>query len=274
MNMDLTNKVAVVTGAAAGIGREISLALAREGADLALADIDEVGLRQVAEEVRALDRRALCVRTDVRHKADFGHLLSMTLQQFGACHVLVNNAGVFHAGRLLDAPDEQISRVIDTNLWGVIHGSRVFGKHFVAQGSGQIVNIASGAGLMGAPCMTAYSTSKFGVVGFSEVLRWELAASGVGVTHVCPGIMRTGIAKAPGVNLEHLDLEPLLKYAPTPEKLALKVVSAIRKNRARVVFGLESRLFVLLRLVPYTLADRFGRYVAEESMRRVFPPQP
>ena len=272
--MELAGKIAVVTGAAKGIGREIALCLADEGADLSLADVDEVGLSQVAAEVRARGRRVLCVRTDVRHKPDIEQLLAKTLQELGACHVLVNNAGVFHAGRLLDAPDAQLSRVIDTNLWGVIHGSRVFGQHFVAQGTGHIVNIASGAGLMGAPCMTAYSTSKFGVIGFSEVLRWELAPSGVGVTHVCPGIMKTGINQAPGANLEHVDLDRFMKHAPSPDRLARKVTLAIRKNRARVVFGLESRLFLLLRLGPYALADRFGHFVAKQSMRVLFPPQP
>ncbi len=269
--MQLTGKIAVVTGGAKGIGRAVALRLAGEGVDIVLADFDDAGLAATELEVRALGRRALSVHMDVRAKADFERLLATTLREMGGCQVLVNNAGVFHAGRLLDASDAQISRVLDTNLWGVIHGSRVFGKHFVSQGEGQIVNVASGAGLMGAPGMTSYSTSKFGVIGFSEVLRWELAPAGVGVTHVCPGIVRTGITKAQGVGLEHVDIDSLLRLAPGPERLAHKIVRAIRKNRARVVFGFESRLFLLLRLLPYGVADRFGRLMAKQAMVVVCP---
>lgn len=269
--MQLTGKIAVVTGAAKGIGRAVALCLAAEGVDLVLADLDEVGLASTESEIRALGRRALSVRMDVRQKADFERLLETTLRELGGCHILLNNAGVFHAGRLLDSSDAQISRVLDTNLWGVIHGSRVFGKYFASQREGQIVNMSSGAGLMGAPGMTSYSTAKFGVIGFSEVLRWELALEGVGVTHVCPGIVRTGIAKAEGVGLTHVDIDNLLRFAPSPERLAQKIVHAIRKNRARVVFGFESRLFLLLRLLPYGVADRFGRLVAKQAMLVVCP---
>ncbi len=272
--MDLANKVVVITGAAKGVGRELALSLAGEGMDVALADIDEMGMEEVAAEIRALGRRTLCMRTDVRKKSDLEALLARTVAELGGCHVLVNNAGVFHAGSLLDAPDEQISRVIDTNLWGVIYGSRVFGRYFVDQGAGQIVNMASGAGLMGAPGMTAYSTSKFGVVGFSEVLRWELAPLGVGVTHVCPGIMKTGITRAEGANLEHIDIDVLTKFAPTPAPLVPKVVRAIRKNQARVVFGYEAQLFLMLRLTPYALVDGVGRYATKRVMQLLFPPKP
>jgi len=267
--MELNGKVAVVTGAARGIGRALALALSREGADLVLADLDEAGLASTALEVSALGRRVHTVRMDVRQQAEFEQLLATTLRELGSCHLLVNNAGVFHAGRLLDSSDAQLTRVLETNLWGVIHGSRVFGRHFVAQRAGHIVNMSSGAGLLGAPGMTSYSTAKFGVVGFSEVLRWELAPDGVGVTHVCPGVIRTGIARAEGVGLDHVDLDNLLRLAPSPERLAERILSAIRKNRARVVFGFEARLFLLLRLLPYGVTDVFGRFIARQAMQVV-----
>lgn len=271
--MELAGKVAVVTGAARGIGREIALCLAEAGADLMLADMNEAELPAVVEEVRKLGRRAHALRVDVRNKQELNALLAATLRELGACHVLVNNAGVFHAGRAIDCPDEQWTRVLETNLWGVIHGSRIFGQHFVQRGAGHIVNMASGAGLMGAPGMTSYSTAKFGVVGFSEVLRWELAAQGVGVTHVCPGIVRTGIAKAEGAGLTHVDVDGLLRFAPPARPLANKVVRAIRKNRPRVIYGFESRLFLMLRLLPYPVTDLFGRFVAKQAMQVIEPKQ-
>lgn len=267
----LRGRIAVVTGAAGGIGRCIALALAHEGMDLVLADVNDPGSRRVAQEVEALGRRALCVTTDVRTRAAFERLLSETLTAFGSCHLLVNNAGVFHAGSVLDSRDEQWERVIAINLWGVIHGSRVFARHFVSQGEGHVVNVASGAGLMGTPGMTAYSASKFGVVGFSETLRWEVAERGVGVTVACPGVVRTDIGRAQGVGLEHIDLDSLLRFAPEPEPLARKIVRAIRRDSPRVFYGFEAHLFVLLRLVPYRIADTLGRFVARRALRTVGP---
>src|SRR6201999_2138226 len=112
------------------------------------------------------------VTADVRKAADIERLLAESLSALGGCHVAVNNAGVFHAAALLDTPAEQWQRVVDTNLWGVIHGSRIFGAYFAQQGSGHIVNTASAAGLFPTPGMSAYSTTKFAVVGLSLQLRW------------------------------------------------------------------------------------------------------
>jgi NAD(P)-dependent dehydrogenase (short-subunit alcohol dehydrogenase family) len=263
----------VVTGAAGGIGRCITLALAREGMDVVLADINETGNARVAHEVEELGRRALCVTTDVRARPAFDRLLQETLARFGSCHMLVNNAGVFHAGGVLDSSDEQWERVINVNLWGVIHGSRVFGRHFAKQGEGHIVNVASAAGLVGAPGMTAYSASKFGVIGFSEMLRWELAQRGVGVTMVCPGVVQTDISKAEGVELEHVDLVDVLRRAPSPVPLALKIVRAVQRNRPRVLYARDAYMIALLGFLPYRLLDKVGHMVAKRALE-VIRPQP
>jgi NAD(P)-dependent dehydrogenase (short-subunit alcohol dehydrogenase family) len=157
---ELSGRVAVITGAAGGIGRALALEFARAGMHVALADLDGPGLASVAREVEALGRRALCVKTDVREASALEHLLTQTLSELGACHVMINNAGVFHGAPLLDTPPEQWQRVLDTNLWGVIHGCRVFGAHFAKQREGHIVNTSSAAGLFPAPGMSAYSTTR------------------------------------------------------------------------------------------------------------------
>lgn len=266
---DLNDRVAVVTGAARGIGRALSVELARAGMHLVLADMALSQLAEVAREVEGLGRKAACVETDVRKLPAIEALLAHTLQHFGRCDLVVNNAGVFHGAGLLDTPSEQWQRVLETNLWGVIHGSRVFGAHFVKQGHGHIVNTASAAGLFPVPGMSAYSTSKYAVVGLSLQLRWELASSGVGVTVLTPGVVKTGIARAAGVGLEHLDLEKAVARSPGPAGLAVKTVRAIRKNRPLVRYGADAYVFSVLRLLPLWLADPLGRFLGRKALRIV-----
>jgi len=266
---DLKDGVAVVTGAARGIGKALALELARAGMHVMLADLDERELPQVAREVEALGRRAAWMTLDVRAFAQVEALLQRTLAQLGRCDVMVNNAGVFHGAALLDTEAEQWQRVLDTNVWGVIHGCRVFGAHFVRQGRGHIVNTSSAAGLFPVPGMSAYSTGKYAVVGLSLQLRWELAQSGVGVTVLCPGVVKTGIARAHGVGLEHLDLEKAVARSPEPRGLALKTLKAIRLDRPLVRYGVDAYVFSLLRLLPLWLIDSFGRFLGKKALRVV-----
>jgi len=266
---DLKDKVLVVTGAARGIGRALSIELARAGMHVMLADLDLAALAEVVPAIEALGRDAAIEQVDVREHADLERLLSRTLARFGRCDVMINNAGVFHGAPLLETSAEQWQRVVETNLWGVVHGSRVFGAHFAAQGSGHIVNTASAAGLFPVPGMSAYSTTKFAVVGFSLQLRWELAASGVGVTVLCPGVVKTGIARAEGVGLGHLDLERAVARSPHPEGLARKTVRAIRKDRPLVRYGADSYVFSLLRLLPLWLSDPLGHFAGRKALRLV-----
>jgi NAD(P)-dependent dehydrogenase (short-subunit alcohol dehydrogenase family) len=268
---ELKDRVAVVTGAANGIGRAIALELARAGMHVALADVDEPGMRSTAAEIEALGRRALCVPTDVRKREAIERLLERALAELGSCHLAVNNAGVFHAATLIGAAEQQWQRVVDINLWGVVHGCRVFGAHFAAQKAGHIVNTASAAGLFPAPAMSMYSTTKFAVVGFSQQLRWELALSGVGVTVVCPGVVRTGIGKAPGAGLEHLDPDEMVKRAPLPDGLARKVVRAVKRDSPLVLFGFEAYVAGVMRLMPLWLQDVIGKLATRNALAALIP---
>jgi NAD(P)-dependent dehydrogenase (short-subunit alcohol dehydrogenase family) len=265
----LNDRVAVVTGAANGIGHAIALELARAGMHISLADIDDTGMRRTAAEIEALGRRALCVPTDVRQLPALEQLLARTLSEFGSCHLAVNNAGVMHAAPMIAASAEQWQRVVDINLWGVIHGCRVFGAHFAAQGEGHIVNTASAAGLFPAPGMSSYSTTKFAVVALSTQLRWELAVSGVGVTVLCPGVVKTGIGKAAGAGLDPAKYDETVRRSPSPEKLAVKVLSAVRRNRPLVLYGAEAYLAAFLRVMPLWFTDWAGRFAARNVLKQL-----
>ncbi len=185
--MRFHNKVAVVTGAGRGIGRAIALALARDGAMVALAarSVDE--LEAVAAEIRAGGQRALVVPADVAVEAHARALIDRALGEFGRLDVLVNNAGAVARELLRDLTVEDWDRVIAVNLRGTFLCSKFALEPMLAQGQGWIVNISSGAGKRGVPTRTAYSAAKFGVIGLTEALDAEVRRHGVRVHVVCPG---------------------------------------------------------------------------------------
>jgi NAD(P)-dependent dehydrogenase (short-subunit alcohol dehydrogenase family) len=263
---DLAGKVAVVTGAAGGIGHALALECARAGMDLALADIDRARMEQVAAQVIALGRRCIVVPTDVRDADALQALLDRTLAELGSCHVMFNNAGVFNATPLVETSTAQFQRVIDINIGGVVNGSRIFAAHFLRQGEGHVINTASAAGLFPVPGMSGYSLSKFAVVGFSLQLRWELAAHGVGVTVLCPGAVKTDILTREGVGFKLDEAAKMIKDAPSPEGLARKALRGVRRNQAMVRYGLEAYGISFLALLPLWLADPLGKFLGRSAL--------
>lgn len=270
---DLTDKVAVVTGAASGIGRASALAFADAGMHVLVADINLVGAQQVADEIAAKGRKALALRVDVARADDVQAMLEAALDGLGGCHLVMNNAGIAIAGHPWELSEEDWRRTIDVDLWGVIHGSRLFAQHFVRQREGHIVNTASGAGLMAVPGLGAYVTAKFGVVGLSESFRWELAEYGVGVTVVCPGVIATNIGhaseyrgkfeKARGMGIKGID-----KGVP-PERVAAKILAAVRGNEAMVLVGREAWAIAAMRRLPSGVTDLLARTAIRTGMKRL-----
>lgn len=193
---EFTDKVAVVTGAASGIGLALAHRFARAGMKIVLADIELAALESAARAVGAAGVETLAVRTDVAQAADVEALAQRTIDAFGAVHVLCNNAGVAVSGPTWLQTVADWEWVMGVNLWGVIHGVRVFTPLLMAHGGeGHIVNTASVAGLLCMPGMSVYSVTKFGVVAISETLHHELNlfGSAVKVSVLCPGFTNTSI---------------------------------------------------------------------------------
>jgi NAD(P)-dependent dehydrogenase (short-subunit alcohol dehydrogenase family) len=191
------DRVAVVTGAASGIGRAVAERLAAEGMKIVLADIEPDALEESEQQMKANGARVLAVRTDVSKPLEVEALAKETLSAFGAIHVLCNNAGVAAGGFSWRRTSADWEWVLGVNLWGVIHGLRVFVPIMLEQDSeGHIVNTASIAGLTSIPLHSVYQVSKHGVVTLSESLHHEFAMMGakLKVSVLCPGWVRTQIA--------------------------------------------------------------------------------
>jgi NAD(P)-dependent dehydrogenase (short-subunit alcohol dehydrogenase family) len=192
-------RVAVVTGAASGLGRELAARFARERMNVVLADVDEAALARTEGELKAAGAAAIAVRCDVASGADVEALAARALAAFGAVHVVCNNAGVAPLGVVWENSVADWRWTLGVNLWGVIHGVRVFTPILLGQDDeGHIVNTASVAGLIAPPGMGMYNVSKHAVVALTETLHHDLAARGARVkcSVVCPAYFPSGIAES------------------------------------------------------------------------------
>ncbi len=256
----LAGKVAVVTGAASGIGKAMAERFGREGMRVVLADVEQGALDATAAELAAQGIELTSVRVDVSSEADVQRMAAETFDRFGTVHVVCNNAGVGSRGLTIhDLPTQDYEWVLGVNVWGVIHGMRAFLPHLRLQDEGHVVNTASVSGLYHLPRMGPYNASKAAVIALSETLHHELAAEGshVGVSVVCPSWVRTNISAAVRNIPERLSWEltteqaaEMAEYKATrraqqPEAMeaadvAGQVVDAIRAQRFYVITHPES----------------------------------
>jgi NAD(P)-dependent dehydrogenase (short-subunit alcohol dehydrogenase family) len=245
-------KVAVITGAASGIGRALAQRAVQEGMKVVLADIEEGALIVTAAALQAQGATVLSVRTNVAQAEEVAALAQQTLDTFGAVHLLFNNAGVAANGPLWTMSLQDWEWVLGVNLWGVVHGIRTFVPLFLQQGiEAHIVNTASIAGLVSTPGLGVYNVSKHGVVTLSETLYQELQQTGVPV-HVsvlCPGWVNTRIHEAGRNRPADLHNPPMTTSADqaatsfdqamqeaiengmSAEEVAVQVFAAIRERR-------------------------------------------
>jgi NAD(P)-dependent dehydrogenase (short-subunit alcohol dehydrogenase family) len=248
---EFAGKVAVVTGAASGIGLALARELGGRGMRVALADIDADSLQSAALDLEKRGVETLAVPTDVTRADSVSALAQRTLDAFGGVHVVCNNAGVFAGGLCWESPLEDYHWVLNVNVWGVIHGIRTFVPILLEQGvEGHVVNTASMAAVTNMPYSGIYSMSKHAVLALSESLYHELKLRGakVGVSALCPELISTGIADAersrpaelrrpegappsPERELTEQAIREAMKTGLPPEAIAERVVEAIREQR-------------------------------------------
>jgi NAD(P)-dependent dehydrogenase (short-subunit alcohol dehydrogenase family) len=229
--MEHQGNVAIVTGGASGIGRATVLALAREGAAVAIADINAEAAARVQAEVEAAGGRALAIPTDVSSAAAVDRLFDRVAATFGRLDILVCDAAVYLAKFIADTTEDEFDRLVAVNLKGVFLCCRAAVPHLIAAGGGRIVNVSSGAAIRGYPFTPAYSASKAGILGLSKALALELAPRNILVNVVVPGMTDTPMARA-GVTPEQWDASSRaanpLGRAGQPEDVADVIVMLTR----------------------------------------------
>ncbi|QFG24356.1 SDR family NAD(P)-dependent oxidoreductase [Actinomadura sp. WMMB 499] len=264
--------LAVVTGAGGGLGRAVALALAEQGASVLAADIDLPAAERTVTLAKTLGPGGAAYEVDVADRAAMETFAAEVREAHRVPDIVVNNAGIAVSGSFMDTGVEDWERILGVNLWGVVHGSRLFGKQMVDRVTalpnkpdkpnfgGHIVNIASAAAFTPSRALPAYCTTKSAVLMLSQSLRAELAGHRIGVSAVCPGFTDTGIVRnatlvggdaAGHARLRERGQKALRMRGYPPEKVAERVVDAIIKNRAVVPVNVEGHLLhALSRISP------------------------
>lgn len=240
----LSESVAIITAAGAGIGEAIAKTFAREGAAVVLVDINESDARRVEAEITAAGARAHAMRVDVTHSQEVSSMVQRVLERFGTVDILVNAAGGFHRlAPITDITDEEWDRVIDLNLKSTFYCSRAVVPIMMEKKKGRIISIASGAGIAPnpfAPSYLPYSASKAGVIGFTKILARELGPYGITVNAVSPGTTRTPrvVKVRDAASLERIAAQNPMKVLVEPADSA-EAVLFLASAEARYITGVN-----------------------------------
>jgi short-subunit dehydrogenase len=253
------NRVAVVTGAASGIGRATSELLARRGCDLALVDIDADGTAETAERVRSVGRKVSVHSADVSDRIRMETLPEQVTSEHGHVHVLVNNAGVGVTATLEEHTLEDFEWIFGINFWGAVYGCKFFLPYLLREEEAHIVNLSSMVAFMGLPGQSAYCATKSAVRALSESLYAELSGGPIGVTSVHPGMVHTNVVRSSRFSddeQKHRIAERVDRFSIPPERAARKIVRAIERRKPRVLIGPDAYLMESLERLAPVLSQR------------------
>ena len=275
----LAGRVVVITGAGSGIGRALAVAAAGRGARLALSDIDAAGLAATVRLLEGSTVRPLAgvtvraAQLDVRDRAAMAAYAASVAAEFGAVHMVVNNAGVALTGALLDVGYPDLEWVLDVNFWGVVNGTKEFLPYLIASGDGHLVNMSSLFGLMSVPRQSAYNAAKFAVRGFTESVRQEMLAAGhpVRVSCVHPGGVKTAIVRncRVGAGEDHAALVDFFdrRLAKTSaDRAAAVILAGALAGKPRILVGADAKV---LHVLVTVLGARYQRLAAAVAARAV-----
>ena len=272
MRTGAKGRVVVITGASRGIGRATARLFAEGGASVVLAARSEGALLEAAAECEALGGRALAVPTDVADWEAVERLARRTVEHFGRVDVWVNNAVLVAVGRLEEVPQEANRRVVEANLLGYLHGAQAALPRFREQGSGVLINMSSGFGLVGAPYAGAYTATKFAQRGLAQPLRGELRGSGIHVCTIMPGGVDTPAYRL-AANYSGRAAGPK-GFLASPEKIARVVVRCAENPRPEVVVGNSVRMLRLTHVLAPRIVERAVARTIERGFLRQEPEEP
>lgn len=261
----LAGRVAVITGAGSGIGRALAENLGAQNCRLALADINEKGLKETADSLTAKGVEVITQKLDVANRDAVYAFAEDVMKQFGEVHLVFNNAGVALGATVEDMRYEDFEWLMNINFWGVVYGTKAFLPYLKQSDEGHIINISSIFGLIGVPTQSAYNAAKFAVRGFTESLRQELEIEGssVSCTSIHPGGIKTniaknarmddGIKKITGTSGEKATAEFEKMFRTTPAEAASTIINGVKHNKRRVLIGADAvAVDTMQRLLPTT----------------------
>lgn len=269
---NLYDKVAVITGAGSGIGRALAKAMAAEGCHLALVDMNDAGLQETKAQVADKSRKVTTHIANVTDRERMKALAAEIHQAHGAIHLLFNNAGITISKAFEDSSLDELDRVMNINLGGVINGCYFFLPYLKQAGEGHIINTSSMAGFIGFPNQLTYSASKAAVKSLSETLFAELAMHNISVTSIHPGAIRTNIMKAAvdhgsdAAEMQKMEAM-VMKMGMEPDALARKVIKAIKKDKMRIRVGFDAYLMEWIkRLFPVAIHKPFRKAFTKRAL--------
>jgi short-subunit dehydrogenase len=261
---DFRGRVAAITGAGSGIGRALANALARQGAHLALSDINDTGLAETVAQCEGFGVKVTSQRLDVADRDAVSTWADQVITDHGKVNLIINNAGVALGATIESVSYEDFEWLMNINFWGVVYGTKAFLPYLKQSGEGHVVNLSSVFGLISVPSQSAYNAAKFAVRGFTDTLRMELEIEGanVSVTTVHPGGIKTNIARNARMDASVRDIagdpERATRdferaFITSPEKAAQQILTAVRRDRRRALIGPDAKAIDLVSRLPASL---------------------